>query len=183
MASIDFNPLRRRFGRVVLRERGDQVFFARAPKRDDSPSPARARRDRVFREAVAYSKAIFDHPVRRVPYAEDAKARNKEVFATIMADFLKAPVIQDLEIGGYHGKVGDPIVVKTRPGLAIALVHVVLRRADGTPIEEGDAAVEYGQFRYVGAEVVPAGTAVVAEVTVTDNDNLELTRKVPFVVA
>ena len=85
MASIDFNPLVPRFGRVVLRRRGDRLFFSRPPVRSGPVSPVTAQQALRFREAVAYAKGILGVPARRAPYEPDAEKNQQSVYITIMA--------------------------------------------------------------------------------------------------
>ena len=183
MAFIDFNPLVPRFGRVVVRRRGDRLFFSRPPVRRRPLSPTTVQQALRFREAVTYAKGIFALPARRVPYEAAAEKKQQAVFATIMSDFIKNPVIRDVKTDDYHGHTGDALAVLTRSDLALATVHVKLRRADATVVEEGDAVLAAGEYRYTATQDAPAGTALFAEVTVRDTDGLEVTRSVPLGVA
>jgi hypothetical protein len=64
-------------------------------------------------------------------------------------------------------------------------VKLVVRRSDsGTLIEEGVAVLEEsGGWRYVATQALPAGTALSLTLTVTDEDEIQVTRTVPLVVA
>ena len=182
MASIDFNPLLPRFGRVVLRRVGDRMVFSRPPVRRGPLSPALVQQTGRFREAATYSKGIFGVPERRAPYEADAEKNGQQVYATIMAEFLKNPVIRDVKIDGYHGHTGDVIAVLVRTDLNLATVHVRLRKPDDTMVEEGDAVLAAGEYRYTATQDVPAGAALFADVTVRDTDGLEVTRSVSLAV-
>jgi hypothetical protein len=183
MASIDFNPLVPRFGRVVLRRVGDRMIFTRPAVRSGAVPPAIARQAQRFREAAAYSKGILDLPARRQPYEVAAEKSGQRVFPTIMTDFLTKPIIRDVKIDGYHGHIGDVIAVLARADLNLATVHVRLRKPDDTVVEEGDAVLASAEYRYTATQNVPAGTDVFADVTVRDTDGLEVKRSVPVTVA
>jgi hypothetical protein len=183
MPSIDFNPLLPRFGRVVLRRVGDRMVFTRPPQRSGPVSRTTALQAQRFREAAAYSKGIFGVPARRAPYESVAEKNQQPVFATIMAEFLKNPVIRDVKTDGYHGHTGDVIAVLARVDLNLATVHVRLRKPDDTVLEEGDAVLASGEYRYTATHDAPAGADVFADVTVRDTDGLEVKRSVPVTVA
>jgi len=68
------------------------------------------------------------------------------------------------------------------PDLALATVHVRVRRADDTVVEEGDAVLAAGEYRYTATQDVPAGAALFADVTVRDTDGLEVKRSVTLTV-
>lgn len=182
MASIDFNPLEPgRFGRVILRRRGNRVFFAAPPRPRKGPGVARNKQ--AFLEAAAYSKAIFAHAQRRAPYETNAAKLRRPLYPLIMSDFLKQPVIRGVDLAGYGGRAGDAVVVQTRVDLDIAEVAVTVRGSDGEPIENGTAVRAGDAFRYVATTTVPAGTAIVVEITVRDRDGLAVPRAVPLTVA
>jgi hypothetical protein len=185
MASIHYNPhIPGELGRVILRRVGDrQVYVKPSLGSTKPPSEGQLALRRDFTEAAAYSTAVFRNPARRAPFEATAAATGTQVFATIMAEFLKNPVIRDVKIDGYHGHTGDIIAVATRTDLNLATVHVKLRRPDDTVVEEGDAVLASGEYRYTATQVVPAGTALFADVTVRDTDGLEVKRSVPLAVA
>jgi len=55
---------------------------------------------------------------------------------------------------------------------------VRLRRADATVVEEGDAVLASGEYRYTATQDAPAGASLFADVTVRDTDGLEVKRSV-----
>ena len=184
MPSIHFDPhIPGEMARVVLRRVGNRQVFTKPPARSTKPPTAKALAARVaFTEAAAYSVAIFRHPERRAPYVELAASRNQQVFPTIMTDFLAKPLIRSVDLGGYHGQVGDAIVVRTRDDIVIAEVQVALRRADDAAIESGNAVVQADGFRYVATKAVPDDAVVFIDLTVRDADNLEVKRTVSLTV-
>jgi hypothetical protein len=185
MPSIYFNPHEPgALGRVVLRRVGDKVVFSRPPidRRPSNAPNALAARLR-FNEAATYSKGIVDSPTRRAPYDAVAADKKQPVFSVIMTDFLRSPVIQSVDTSGYHGQVGDALVVAARTDLPLVGVTMTLRRLDGTEVESGAATLTAGKWRYLATQEVPAGAALTLVVTVTDADGIELTRTLPVIVA
>jgi hypothetical protein len=185
MPSLHYNPhIPGEFARVILRKIGTKQFYVKPSQRSSKPPSEKtlAVRQR-FSDASAYSKAIFQHPERRVRYVTLAKDAGTGLYATIMADILRNPVINVLDTD-YHGVVGNPIVMLARGDLTITEVRVVLRRPDGMPIESGYAAA-YGErrFQYVATQAVPVGTAIVLELSARDTDDLEFRRMENLTVA
>jgi hypothetical protein len=188
MATMKFNPLvdqaRGRYGHIVLRQMRGKTILAYPPKEQTGPAaPAQVHRRELFREAAAYSKGVFRNPVRVAPYAAAPEAQERGVFATIMTDFLKSPVIRSMSTAGYHGHVGNTVVLRTRMDLPPLTVTVSLRSEDSVDIESGEALLTAGEWRYVATQAVPAGTPLTLEVTVADADSIEVKRSVPLVVA
>jgi len=64
-----------------------------------------------FREASAYVKGILGVPARRALYEPAAEKNHQPVYLTIMAEFLKNPVIRAVKIDADHGHTGDVIAV------------------------------------------------------------------------
>jgi hypothetical protein len=186
MASIYFNPhLPAERGRVILRRYGHRQIYVAAPIRTNTPpTPAMLARRAKFTECCRYAGGVFRHPQRRLAFVDLAKAKGVPLYNAILTEFLKNPVIREVQLGGYHGNVGDPVVVFHRSDLAIVEVRLVVRRSDtGMLVEEGVAALaEDGGWRYVATQAVPAGTALSITLTLTDEDEIQVTRTVPLVV-
>jgi hypothetical protein len=187
MASIYFNPhLPAERGRVILRRFGNRQIYAAAPiRRNTPPTPAMLAHRTTFAESAGYAAAVSRHPQRRLAFVDLAKAKGVPLYTVVLAEFLKNPVIREVQLGGYHGNVGEPVVVFHRSDLAIVEVRLVVRRSDsGLVIEEGVAALAPdGGWRYVATQAVPAGTELSLTLTVTDEDEIKVTRTVPLVVA
>ena len=83
-------------------------------------------------------------------------------------------IVKILKNDGDSVQSGDVIAVLTRTDLSLATVHVKVRRPDDTTVEEGDAVLASGEYRYTATQDVPAGTALFAEVMVRDTDGLEV---------
>ena len=187
MASIYFNPhLPAERGRVILRRFGNRQIYAAAPIRTNTPpTPAMLARRATFAESGRYAGAVYRHPQRRLAFVDLAKAKGVPLHIAILTDFLENPVIREVQLGGYHGHVGDPVIVFHRPELPISEVRLIVRRADsGLVIEEGVATLEVGGgWRYLAKQAVPAGTELSITLTLTDEDEIQATRTVPLVVA
>jgi hypothetical protein len=112
-----------------------------------------------------------------------------------MADFFNASSVDEVDLLGYTGAVGDKIVVRasddfdpsiTLPSVALPStslgtggtgragvvgVRVAITKADGTAIEEGAATetpADSGRWVYTATTAVATGTTVRIAVTATD---------------
>ncbi len=68
-----------------------------------------------------------------------------------------------MDLSGYAGAVGDPIVGQASDDFDVVGVRVALTQADGSAIEEGDAAEtppKSGRWVYTATAAVPPGTTV-----------------------
>ena len=181
--SLHFNPqVPGATARVILRRVGDRQIFVRPPVGPIRATPAMLAARRDFKDAVSYCRAVFQNQARRAAFEAKAAAAGAQVFATIMSEFAKNPVLREVNLDGYRGRSGDVIAVRTRTDLSLANVHVRLRQADDTVIEEGDAVLANGEYRYTATQAAPAGAAGFAEVTVRDTDGVEVKRRVPLTV-
>ena len=176
MAKATLNPileqLRGQVGDLVFKQYGDKIVVTKKPDLSNhKPTAAqRAQRER-FRQATLYGKRILADPEARATYDEAAKARGKPVLSLMVADFLNAPCVDEVDVSGHGGQVGDEIVVAASDDFGVVGVNLALTDADGQLIEEG-AAVESpaksGRWVYTAVSAVTADTTVRIAVTATD---------------
>ena len=58
---------------------------------------------------------------------------------TLSADLLNAPKIEQIDLSGYHGQVGDVIKVRAYDDFKVVSVSVHIYNSDGVVVEEGNA--------------------------------------------
>ena len=172
MAKLTLNSalqgIRGRIDNWVYRKFGDRVIIARRPEFTGPPSPAQvAVRDR-FKVAAAYARAVMSDPVLQPRYAVAARARGLSLFAFVLGDFLKPPVVQAIDASGYHGVVGDLIKVEASDDFEVVAVGLVIRDASDAVLEQGPAALVEGRWTYTARAVVGSGESVTIEATATD---------------
>ena len=80
-----------------------------------------------FRQAALYGKMVMADAEAKAIYEEVAKARGKPVFSLTVADFFNAPSVDEVDLSGYTGAVGDEIVILARDDFDV----VVARGSDG----------------------------------------------------
>lgn len=76
------------------------------------------------------------------------------------------PVIEAIDGSGYHGLVGNPVVVRASDDIAVTGVFVMLRSLADVELESGDAVLVDGRWRYVGQMAHPV--PVLVDVAVHD---------------
>lgn len=176
MAKVKLNPILEQIqgqvGDLVFKRYGDGVVISRKPDLEGQVATEAqlAVRDR-FREAALYGKMVMADAETKALYAEAAKAKGKPVFSLTVADFFNAPTVNEVDLSGYGGAVGDAIVIQATDDFDVAAVAVALTNAAGDVIEAG-AAVETpadsGRWIYSAQTAVAAGTTVRIGVTATD---------------
>ncbi|MCB9418920.1 MAG: hypothetical protein H6667_03905 [Ardenticatenaceae bacterium] len=176
MAKVKLNPILEQIqgqvGDLVFKRYGDEVVISRKPdtagrELTEAQLAAQAR----FREAALYGKMVMADAETKALYAEAAKAKGKPVFSLTVADFFNAPTVNEVDLSGYSGAVGDVIVIQATDDFDVAAVAVVLTDADGNAIESGAAVetpVNSGRWIYTAQTAVTTGTTVRIGVTATD---------------
>ena len=107
-------------------------------------------------------------PAAKAVYENAAHARGKPVFALMVGDFLNAPVIEEIDLSAYTGRVDEPISIRASDDFEVADVKVAIRDTGGTALEQGTASPLNGTWRYTSKSALPAGQPVVIEVTASD---------------
>jgi len=191
MANIKLNPLieqaHGKMGGVVFKKYQDRTILAEKaqPKQPNTPAQQATRQN--FRLAAIYGKTVMANPQTKAGYAAAAAAKKVPIFSLIVADFLNPPVVDEIDMSGYGGKVGNVIKVWAHDEYKVTGVQVVVRDNNGTTLEQG-AAVQSatdGSWDYTATTNLSADEHVVIEVDATDlpghvgsklSDELSLTK-------
>ena len=160
-------------GDLVFKRYGEEVILSRKPDLEgvDPTAGQLAQRER-FRDAVLYGKMVMADAQARALYEEAARAKGRPVFSLMVADFFNAPSVDEVDLSGYNGAVGDAIVIRAHDDFDVRGVSVALTQADGVAIESGAAVetpAESGRWVYVATVVVSPGTRVRIAVTAQDH--------------
>jgi hypothetical protein len=147
---------------VVIRQdqQGDYVLAARpAKKKNRKYSLAQQDQQERFRKAALYGKATQGKP----EYQALAKDRRLTAYTVATKDYLTPPDILDIDISGYTGGLGQPIVILAVDDVKVAAVKVLLAQDDSTLIEQGLALVDPADpHRFVYTATKTAPTPMVA---------------------
>ena len=152
----------------VYRQVNGRTLISKRPVFAADPSEAqRAVQDR-FRAAAVYGNEVMADPARRAVYAAFAAAKKVPLYVAIVTDFLRLPVVDQIDLAGFHGAVGDPIRVKATDDCGVMGVTVGIRAADETVLEQGVATLDAGMWVYAATMAHPAGTPVSITATAVD---------------
>jgi hypothetical protein len=148
---------------VIRKAKGGGYVISAAPHRTGEMSESQKAQQEKFRQAIAYSKGNRSLP----EYAEAALARDTSTHNVAVADFLHAPEITKLDVSGYHGDVGQPIVITAIDDVKVKSVGVLIASEDGTFVEKGAATVSPADATHwtytTTAKAKPGAVKIVAD--------------------
>ncbi len=144
MAQVKLNPildeLRGQLGEVVFKRYGHKTVISRKPDMSKvKPSEAQLARRAQFKAATEYSKQALADPALKAVYAAAAARLNKPLNSVMIADFLNAPTVEQVDASGYRGQVGDEIVVVAGDDFGVAAVELEIIAEGGEVVESGPA--------------------------------------------
>jgi len=166
-----FEELHGKFGDVVFREWFGKTLMTRPPDmRGIVPTARQLNQRQRFRLATVYSRMAFADQATRSLYAEAAAERRKPILSVMIADFLHAPSIDELDISAYEGRIGNPICVRARDDFLVQTVQIKIMDTDGQLLESGFAEIEAGaeRWKYVGQTNISAAGNIRIQALVTD---------------
>jgi len=159
-----------KMGNVVFRKFGKEYVMAHVPiVGDHEPTPAQLAQRGVFKIAVLYGSSVVADPAKSAAYASKARERGITVFALSVADFLHAPVVDNIDLSAYTGKTGETITIQATDDVKVAGVAVRILNTSGAVLEQGPAVTENGtNWTYTTSSNLPVGQPVTIEVTASD---------------
>ena len=147
---------------MVARNRNGKTILTippTKPKREPTEKMVNARQQ--FKLAANYAKTVLQDPVRLAAYA--AKAHDYlNPYVLALTDYLKPPVVTQVDASRYHGHAGDRISVTAFDDFALTEVTVQIADATGALIEEGEAAFNLtnGNYDFTATVAVPDRTGL-----------------------
>ncbi len=119
---------------IVFRQRDGKTIVSSKPEHHGPMSEAQLQHIQKFQEAVIYAKSVLGDPEKRDAYKHAAK-QGQSAYNVALADFLKAPHIEEIDVSGYNGQPGSRIRVRAVDDFKVAEVSVVIQDADGKELE------------------------------------------------
>jgi hypothetical protein len=155
---------------IVFREHRGQLIMANRPKKGEVPTEQQRLAKIRFMRAVHYGKQQVANPVTKAEYATAIGTRSTSAYAAAVNDYLTVPVIDLVDVSGYHGAVGDIIAIIASDDFKVVSVSVTIAASNGDLIEQGEAQLRDGTpdgWNYVAtvAKPVVPGTKVVVLVS------------------
>ena len=158
-------------GKMVFKSREGQDIVAAKPDSVKQPNtPAQQEQKELFRKGVLYAKAVLADPVAVLPYEAKAKQLHKPVFALAVGDYLNPPVVDEVNVTGYHKHVGDAILIRAHDDIAVTGVTVSIVDNTQTAVESGAATYDAvsGTWKYVATKDASAKTSLTVTATALD---------------
>jgi hypothetical protein len=132
---------------LVFRQRAGKTVVAKMPAVSHKVTAAQLVQQRKFQYAVLYAGGVATDPELSKAYA--MKTKPGQTFRNLaVADYLRAPDIEVIDLSGYHGKPGDVIRIEVTDDFAVREVKVVITNPDGTVVEEGFAKPEPAGYEW-----------------------------------
>jgi hypothetical protein len=130
---------------LVFRQRDGKTIVSKMPEQSKTASEKQQKQRKRFQKAVLYAKSVFASPSTEALYAKMTK-KGKNPFNVAVADFFNAPDIETVDLSDYTGTPGDEIRIMASDDFAVKSVHVQIINADGSQVEEGEAAHSAGDL-------------------------------------
>lgn len=151
---------------LVFKQLNGNTIVANPPRKNNRQlSEKQAAHTQRFAEAIIYAKAAMSIPETKLAYAAVTTV-GITPFNVAMADKMRAPEIQEVNLDAYTGKPSDVIVVKATDDFKVTQVTVEIQHADGSLVEKGDAVFsETGlewQYKAVSNNNAVQGCKVIA---------------------
>jgi hypothetical protein len=165
---------------VFVRMKNGKVYVRHTPVREAPFTAGEEASKSDFKRAGEYVKASRQQPEQYAPYEAAARVTGKRACDLANADFRRAPAIQDIDLSGYSGRVGESIGIQAVDDFRVEAVLITLALLNGTLLEHGAAVLDKATLRwvYVTQVAVAGGQTVVVHVTATDRAGNTVTKTV-----
>jgi hypothetical protein len=170
-------------GWVFRRQNGALVVTKRPDFSEVEPTAAQLAVRGRFQQAAAYGRRAMADPVLLDVYTRAAEGTYSNPYAIAVTDALKPPVIEGVDLAGYHGAIGEAIVVRARDDLEVTAVNVIVRDSVGAVLEQGAAAAVNDAWVYTATTTVALGTVLSLEAIAFDRPGNRTTQTTPHTVA
>jgi hypothetical protein len=145
MPKVDLNPaIKAIHGAVkdlLFREQwGHQTVCALPEYSGVLPAALQAQQPVMSSASLYWKRVKAENPALRAAYYARAKALHKPVYALVYGDFCNPPCVQDINLAGYTGRIGEKIPVRAVDDFGVREVQVLIHGADGALLESGLAA-------------------------------------------
>ena len=154
----------------IYRKRGNDTHLVRMPVIDKNAAPT-AKQEKtqdLFAAASLYAQGAIANPELKKQYGKKAKtSRGTTAFNIAFRDYLKAPVVKDIDTENYNGTPGSTIAIIAKDNFRVESVTVSIVTATGELIEEGSAVlhpIDRNKWTYTARQsnAAPPGTVIKA---------------------
>ncbi len=132
-----------KIGELVIRNTkgGNQIVTQRQVKSEKPRSPKQLANQKRFDLATWHAKRTCrDRPEDWKVYQRLAEGTDRSAHNIAISDYMKPPVIGDIDVSGYRGRKDDIIRITAKDNVKVARVMVRLLRHKGEEGMEGKSA-------------------------------------------
>lgn len=129
---------------VVKQDKAGRTIIAVKPtfREDRVFSEAQQEQIEAFKEATQYAKVAAK---TEAVYAEKAEDTPRSGYNVAIADWFHEPEVDEIDLSGWTGQVGESIRIKALDDVKVERVTVMIVDEADVLIEQGTAAQEAGQ--------------------------------------
>ena len=191
MARVRLNPALDSFvgevGNLVFSKRYGRTYASEKPEITPQQFTEAQKAVHIrFHHATNYARIVMADVEAREPYESVAKEKGLPVQNVIIADFLRPPSIDQIDLNGYDGSAGGKIRIRASDDFDVTGVNVAISDSEGQVIEQGPAilsSMNWGRWIYTTTLSVPAGAHIRVEATATDRPGNTATKSEEMVAA
>ncbi|MCF6403122.1 hypothetical protein L3C95_09570 [Chitinophaga filiformis] len=150
--------------------KGKTVVAVKRGPSTKPPTEEQQETNERFIIASLFAQDAVKDPAIKALYQKAAKG-GQTAYNVALRDAMNPPVIDEINVSGYKGTVGDLITVKARDVITPKSVTVVILSQAGTVLEQGDAVINTKDRRFWVYTVTAANAALTGTriaVTATD---------------
>lgn len=161
-----------KFGEMlVFRQKDGKTLATQAPgERTQPPSAKQQEVLDKFQRAVIYGKTVMADPMMKQAY-KDKAGPGESAYNVAIADFFKAPNIDNVDLSGYTGQAGQQIKITVTDNFEVIAVSVSIENEDGTLQEEGDANQQNNKLEWIYTTSTTNSSLSGDKITITARDN------------
>lgn len=155
----------------VYRQVSGRTIVGKIPKKSKKPPTESQTAVRLqFRKAAAWAKAILRDPAKLAEYRISGNGKGVTAFSSALTDFLKPPLIAEIDSSRYQGQAGGTISIIAMDDHKVASVLVRIEKADGTLVEDGVAIDANDGLHWIFTSAIAAGNISGNKIIVTATD-------------
>ena len=133
---------------IVFSQRNGETIVSKFPVRTKKPTAKQLAQQ--FSNAITYGKkALQDNALKEAYTTEALKRKGVTAYNLAVADFLKAPVIETVDVSAYKGLAsGEKIAIAVTDNFKVTSVKVAIVGSDESTVEQGEATLKEGKWIY-----------------------------------
>ena len=134
---------------IVIRQRDGYTIMPISPEESKTEQSNSKKANQLpVQQAIVYGKNQILDELSKFEYEARGKGL-KTSFNVSVADFMLAPDIDEIDVSGYSGSVGDIIRIRCTDNFSVVNVDISIYNDDGTMVEEGQAIQDRNKIDWV----------------------------------